>query len=621
MLPASQGESLPTQDVLEDDIAQQQVFGRKAFDLSDLESAKADVLDTMDGENLAVGKMKVGSPKSRLAATLDSVEDDKPCEEVLAAVKQFQATAFHGVAQPASPMSSESRRRPSLEHHSPPRESRKMSTASSYSSPGRDRASTDLTITTQPSYKLGESMADCWEGLVHILEATKWGYEEYIVKYVLQGMTLASKWPSVVVGVQLLIALIFIIIGLATQPMDIDTDFDSFLKTDVESSLAREAFWAADRARPRSAARRLQNAPPVETRYASKDLYLVYKLTDGSRINSLLHERALSDISDFERKLIGNSEWNTLCNRGGPENRRLCDPGISMPGYVLPTMVMNSGGTSPTSLNLDGQGWDPLPIKAAVQLLEDQSFLDMVLPDDYDKTTFPPVRALRSAFRFKIPVGTSAQTSADRKPEVDKAKDDWSKFATETLFPMVKENGENSIFKVYYEGTDFLDIETTEALGKDMLLCIGSVALVCCYLLFHTRSVLLTVLGLIITISAVPMAYVVAAISTGTRTLNFTSFLAVFLVTGFGCDVIFVYTDFWQESSKYFDDLADRLVWCYARAGRASFVTTGTTALSFFANLASVIRALRQFGFFHGLMCDACVGDAHLHLHTIVRPR
>jgi len=150
------------------------------------------------------------------------------------------------------------------------------------------------------------------------------------------------------------------------------------------------------------------------------------------------------------------------------------------------------------------------------------------------------------------------------------------------------------------------DYQISEALKNDMLYIIGSITFVFLYLLFHTRSFLLTFVGLIITLISVPLGYVLCGIFTQTSTVNFTSFLAVFLVVGFGCDVIFVYVDFWVDSARHCDSVEDRLVWTYARAGRASFVTTATTALSFFANIVSVIRALRQFGFFMGLCVMLC---------------
>jgi predicted RND superfamily exporter protein len=455
-------------------------------------------------------------------------------------------------------------------------------------------------------------MSTATDGMVRFQENFWLGYENYFRKPIIQATRLGAEWPGSCISIQVLVLLIMVIIGLATSNLEVDSDFDSFLKTDVKSSLKYEAFKAADKNRPVATVRRL--ATVYETVYEIKNLYIVYELLSADddkknpHINSLLQERALTDISDFERGLIALPEWGRICGKGGPDNVRFCNPGITMPGYVLPTMVMDSAGVKPTKFVLDGQGWDPLPSRTTWELLSKNSFQKLVLPDNVKHLEVPPnpptvVKYLRSAFRFKFPVGTSQQTSAQRKTLADEAKKEWGKFVTEKLFPVLTKDRHSDIFRIHYDGSDLKELEIKEALTSDMFLCFGSVSLVLAYLLFHTRSCLLTFAGLFFTLSAVPLAYVWCGWLTGTNTVNFTSFLSIFLVVGFGCDVIFVYTDFWQESKEYFDDgsMGDRLIWTFTRAGRASFVTTGTTALSFFANLASVIRALRQFGFFMGL--------------------
>jgi len=45
---------------------------------------------------------------------------------------------------------------------------------------------------------------------------------------------------------------------------------------------------------------------------------------------------------------------------------------------------------------------------------------------------------------------------------------------------------------------------------------------------------------------------------------------------------------------------AKRMGWTYYYAGKASFATSATTAISFFANIASVLKPLREFGVFMG---------------------
>jgi hypothetical protein len=72
--------------------------------------------------------------------------------------------------------------------------------------------------------------------------------------------------------------------------------------------------------------------------------------------------------------------------------------------------------------------------------------------------------------------------------------------------------------------------------------------------------------------------------------------------------VVFVFTDFWKDSATKLEheidydgpSYGDRLWFVLVNAGKASFATSLTTALSFFVNLVSVLRPLREFGFFMG---------------------
>lgn len=136
------------------------------------------------------------------------------------------------------------------------------------------------------------------------------------------------------------------------------------------------------------------------------------------------------------------------------------------------------------------------------------------------------------------------------------------------------------------------------------------------YMVLHTKSLLLSLMGLVIIGLSVPFSYVVFALFTGSNVLSIASFLSLFLIVGLGSDVVFVYSDFWQESKQFRQDLESRLAWTLWHAGKASFATTATTAVSFFANLASVLKPLREFGFFMGL----CVILAWLLLTLIFVP-
>mmetsp|Transcript_11065 Transcript_11065/g.24294 ORF Transcript_11065/g.24294 Transcript_11065/m.24294 type:complete len:854 (+) Transcript_11065:1158-3719(+) len=77
---------------------------------------------------------------------------------------------------------------------------------------------------------------------------------------------------------------------------------------------------------------------------------------------------------------------------------------------------------------------------------------------------------------------------------------------------------------------------------------------------------------------------------------------------GIGADLLFVFTDAWKQglraarksSTSTRDARRAAIVWVYEHAAMSCAATTFSTAASFFANLASVLPALREFGFFMG---------------------
>eukprot|EP00929_Paragymnodinium_shiwhaense_P071499 TRINITY_DN36339_c0_g1_i2.p1 TRINITY_DN36339_c0_g1~~TRINITY_DN36339_c0_g1_i2.p1 ORF type:complete len:1448 (+),score=185.47 TRINITY_DN36339_c0_g1_i2:161-4504(+) len=529
-------------------------------------------------------------------------------------------------------------------------------------------------------------------------------------------MRMPAYCPIAMVTVGILITVFVTVIGVVLFPMNIETSFDSFLKTDVESSVIRDAFWAAydsrstggsvdnrrlrvlddaatssvasegtrlldareqqltglhltdpygpmeddepeddSRSKPFRKAvlswiapgigeetgsgpavsgldtRRLQEqnaddgeATPSEAPkvYSSKDLFVAYELQGEGLFGGLFHMEALIQVGNFERKLRSLDAWTKLCGRVPEEYQELCKPGLSFVSYAMPTADVVDGKVVPSRLLLDGRGSESVPLQTSLLLARRHGVYSTLLPlslnvsANESTSDVKSTNVLRSAFRFRIPIATVKDSATVRGQGALDFQAEWEAFVVDELMPVLKEGCGCETFKIWYDGTAFHGLEVTSALRSDLALAAASGVFVLLYVLFHTRSVLLGLVGVFLTIMSVPLSYVFSAMTLGTRTVSFTSFLALFLVVGFGSDVIFVYTDFWRDSLQHHDRYEDRLAWTYKHASRASFATTATTALSFFANLASVIRALRQFGFFMG----TCVMIVWLLITLIYAP-
>lgn len=424
---------------------------------------------------------------------------------------------------------------------------------------------------------------------------------------------LPATCPIVWVTIGLSVVAFIVGFGLASQPVEIETNFDSFLKTDVASSIRHDAFEKALEDKDGSTTRRLQADV-----YTTKDLFVAYELKEGLS-GGLLNTDAMATIADFERALISLSGFRAFCSRTDDSYQRFCNPGLSLTHYILPTRQVLPGQVVPDILVLDANGYEPLPTAASFQLVKNRNLLSVLFPSSFNISD-NSVSFLRSAWRFRIPVGSEADPIEERNEKSAQVASDWEDLARDTLIPFLEEgvnNGQQAgILDVWFDGTDFTGFQVHQALENDIAFATGSMVFIFLYLLFHTRSIVLSLFGIVVCLSSVPLAYITVAVLFDIRTVSFTSFLALFLILGFGSDVIFVYKDYWQDSAAYSSNVEERLEWMYRRAAKASFATTGTTALSFFANLASVIRALRQFGFFMGL----CVMIAWLLITTIFAP-
>lgn len=386
--------------------------------------------------------------------------------------------------------------------------------------------------------------------------------------------------------------------------MDIETNFDSFLISDVESSLKRAAFNFARAGRSTGSSRRLQLASNALA-YSTKDLYVAYELKSGGSSSGILGTKAISQIRNFERKFRTSSALIDFCNKTAEEYRGLCNPGLSITDYIMPSQTIIGRDIVPDSMILDSNGFEAVPIATAFLIAEQQDVSKVILPMGFDPKVDDRTDVVRSAFRFKFEVGTASDTIKSRTRRKNEVADMWQRFFEDVVIPTFTSDdslkGLKDSMYVWVDGTGFKDFEVRRAVMKDIPLAVGSAVFIYLYMLLHTRSLLLAFFGPILAVLSVPLTFIICGVFFGTTTVSFANFLAVFLAVGFGADVIFVYTDAWADSIMYAESTANRLSWTYRRALKASLATTATTALSFLCNLASVIRALRQFGFFMGV--------------------
>ena len=282
---------------------------------------------------------------------------------------------------------------------------------------------------------------------------------------------------------------------------------------------------------------------------------------------------------------------------------------------MLPVELRN---IVPNSMTLDGMGFDPVPLRTAYLVAKEHNLADLFLPTGYDPDVEEGAQVLRSLFRFRFVVGTARDKVEDRVAASKVVDSKWEAFFTDVLVPALGSSDMVTSFKddmhVWFDGTGFRDFEVYMAVINDVPLAIGSAVFILAYMLAHTRSLLLAVVGPLLAMLSVPITWIICGAILGNSTVNFANFLAVFLAIGFGADVMFVYYDAWTQSEGHAEQIPNRLAWTYQRAVKASLATTSTTALSFLCNMASVIRCSSAIRFLHGNLCSDHLAFADLHL-------
>jgi len=425
----------------------------------------------------------------------------------------------------------------------------------------------------------------------------------------------------------IILFVVIIVVGVVAMPMTIETDFDSFMKTDVNSSRMRDTFIAALKKRQLED-RRLR----ATQLFKHFDLVIAYEIDTNSEATSVFDNEAITQVARYERGLRSSPEFAGLCDmaydsykkdnpaeiRKADSDKFLCEYGISLINYALPTRQHEGGSVVPHKIRFDGLAEEVVPLEVTLGALERNGVDKILFPQGFEVSSASSTTEVRTAFRFKFFCCTSMDSVSKQRAVVADLKAKWEHLSENIVLPYLQDEGKTGDLpvKVWYTGEGIESLETLQTLFRDVALATGSMGFVLLYLVFHTRSFFLGLIGLLVVMMSVPLAYVIFAVIAGTQTMTIASFLSLFLIVGLGSDVVFVYTDFWRDAERHDTTEKDRIIWVLRHAGKASLATTATTAVSFFANLASVLKPLREFGMFMGL----CVSFAWILVTLIYLP-
>ena len=138
---------------------------------------------------------------------------------------------------------------------------------------------------------------------------------------------------------------------------------------------------------------------------------------------------------------------------------------------------------------------------------------------------------------------------------------------------------------------------------KDMKLAIGSTVFIFTFILFHTRSLWITCLGVFSIVCSFVEANFIYRVVIDFRYFGFFHVLSMFIILGIGADDLFVFWDAWKASGlRHFPTLAHRLDETYRKSSISMLVTSLTTMVAFATSALSPLLAVKSFGVFSAVL-------------------
>jgi preprotein translocase subunit SecF len=379
--------------------------------------------------------------------------------------------------------------------------------------------------------------------------------------------------------------------------------YDAFTKAaSVTSSLHEQNY---DPTHP-SSSNHTTHDSHLTQRYSSlATLTFIYQ----GKAGNVLTQESIADIRAIEQRFIASNGYSDRClleykdyrtvvqgyyPLPDNEKRVLCARPASAMNMFYPTL--NSSEPRHYALydlydfNGNGTSMYSIPdIANAMALSESASWYLSRNFTIWNHST----SVLRSQFTFGAPV--PPYTSLD---DIEAQKKEFSEWIIP--FSKVFSTWSTSNVRLLWQGTGITDWEVTQLIKRDSLFCIGSVFLVLFWMIFHFRSVVLALIGMLNILAAIPVGHFVTHIIMGNKYLGLLMTLPIFIILGIGCDDVFVFFDAWKASgtqgvhiSGHFET---RLDWTYRRAVSSMIVTSLTSAATFFIAAISPVPPIRTFG-------------------------
>ncbi|XP_029112957.1 protein dispatched homolog 3 isoform X2 [Scleropages formosus] len=368
--------------------------------------------------------------------------------------------------------------------------------------------------------------------------------------------------------------------------------------TEQEIDLAEETEEGATRTGSTVRVRRfVEGAPYYLQSQAMWKMELVFLAQGETNANIFTPER-LRTIHHVERLVMAHPQFRQFCWKPleilkdlslGPS---YCSPPSSLLSYLFPS---ERGG----KIYYDGMGPDLANIHGALSLA-------ITHPQFYwyVDETLTPDSLHSSLLRSEIHFGAPLPSFFSLQDRMDEQKRRFRSFVVQYADILARQS--TSQVKVLYGGTELFDDEVRRTFHNDMLLALisGGCIAVLVYIL-TSFSVFLTIFGLASIGLSCLVALFLYHVIFGVRYLGILNGVAAFVIVGIGVDDVFVFIGTFRQA-HHIAHPQQRIVYTVKTAGRATFLTSFTTAAAYAANTFSQIPAVHDFGLFMALIVSCC---------------
>ncbi|XP_010792451.1 patched domain-containing protein 2 [Notothenia coriiceps] len=324
---------------------------------------------------------------------------------------------------------------------------------------------------------------------------------------------------------------------------------------------------------------------------------LVFVAQGEGDLNIFTPER-LQTIRHVERLLMQHPQFHQFCwkplemLRDLPLGPSYCSPPSSLLSYLYPS---ERGG----KIYYDGMGPDLADIQGSLSLA-------ITHPQFYwyVDESLSPERLSSSLLRSELHFGAPLPSFYSLQDRAHEQRSRFKNFVVQYADILAEQS--TSQVKVLYGGTELFDDEVRHTFHNDMMLAVisGACITVLVYVL-TSFSVFLTFFGLASIGLSCLMALFLYHVVFGVRYLGILNGVAAFVIIGIGVDDVFVFISTFRQAS-HLRQPQQRMIYTIKTAGRATFLTSFTTAAAYAANTFSQIPAVHDFGLFMALIVSCC---------------